>query len=84
VGLAVVPCRPRLKPRRARLTLSDTADAAGLAVRLTGLSAEEVAQFRARARSLLGEHGLRLDKLDINGEDRFGSDLPTRGVTQWR
>lgn len=68
----------------ARLTLSDAADAAGLAVRLAGLSAEEVAQFRARARTLLGEHGLRLSTLDINGEDRSGSDLPTGGITQWR
>jgi hypothetical protein len=69
---------------RAHLTLSDTANAAGLAVRLAGLSVEEVAQFRARARNLLGEHGLRLDKLDINGEDRFGDDLPTWGRIQWR
>lgn len=68
----------------ARLTLSDAAEAAGLTVRLAGLSAEEAAQFRARARSLLGEHGLRLDKLDINGQDRSGGDLPTQGITQWR
>jgi hypothetical protein len=69
---------------RTRLTLSETADAAGLTVRLAGLSAEEAAQFRARARTLLGEHGLRLDTLDINGEDRSRSDLPTWGMTQWR
>lgn len=68
----------------ARLTLSKTADVAGLAVRVAGVSPEEIAQFRARARSLLAEHGLSLETLSINGEDRSERGLPVKETKQWR
>lgn len=68
----------------AQLTLSYTGDVAGLAVRVAGVSPEEIAQFRARARSLLAEHGLSLETLSINGEDRSERGLPVRETKQWR
>lgn len=68
----------------ARVTLFETAQSASLALRSAGLSAEDAAQFRARARILLGEHGLRLDTLEINGEDRSASDRPAWEITPWR
>lgn len=47
------------------------------------LSDEDAQRFRSRADALLREHGLALDRLTINGEDRPAVDPLGRG-SQWR
>lgn len=66
------------------LTVFETAAGAALTVGMQGLSLDDVAQFRLRARALLEARGLSLDNLSVNGEDRTGDTKFVGGVHSWR
>jgi hypothetical protein len=77
---------PSPPPRSADVRLAPTTDddAAGVAVHAAGLSETEIAQFRVKARTVLREHGLSLDKVSVNGEDRTEIDPVRRRPDPWR
>lgn len=75
---------PNTTPHDQALLLTLDLDAAQVAVRAAGVSQAEVQQFRTRVRDLFREHGLSLDKLSVNGEDRTGSASPERKTQSWR
>lgn len=75
---------PNSLPRDQVTLLTLNPDSAQVAVRAAGVSQAEVQQFRARARDLFRDHGLILNKLSVNGEDRTGSASSGRKIQSWR
>jgi hypothetical protein len=63
---------------------SPTDPVTALVVAAADLTEDDAERFHSRADALLREHGLALDKMTVNGEDRPSIDPWGRGSEQWR
>lgn len=75
------PQRPELQMRVALFN-----NGSGVAVTVTAphLSACDIQRFRERAETVLRNHGILLDKVAVNGEDRLRVDTSRGSLEQWR